>query len=68
MPKTTIDIDSQKATKARRLLGTQTLRETVDRALDVVIQDDARRRSIDRLERMDGLDLHRERVMREAWR
>ncbi|MEK7862234.1 MAG: type II toxin-antitoxin system VapB family antitoxin [Chloroflexota bacterium] len=68
MPKTTIDIDPKKATKVKRLLGTQTLRETVDRALDAVIQSDARRRSIERLERMDGLDLDKERVMREAWR
>jgi len=68
MPKTTIDIDPRKATKVRRLLGTRTLRETVDRALDAVIRDEARRRAIERLERMEGLDLDKPRVMSEAWR
>ena len=68
MPKTTIDIDPRKAARARRLLGTTTLRETVDRALDAVIRDDARRRTVERLERMDGLDLDKAQVMRDAWR
>jgi len=57
MPKTTIEIDPHKAAVARRILGARTLRETVDRALDGVIRRDARLRSIDRLQRRDGLDL-----------
>lgn len=68
MPKTTIDIDPRKAARARRLLGAATLRETVDRALDVVIRDDARRRTIERLERMQGLELDKAHVTRAAWR
>ena len=68
MPKTTIDIDPHKATKVKRLLGTRTLRETVDRALDAVIRDEARRLAIERLERMEGLDLDKPRVMSDAWR
>lgn len=69
MHKTTLVVDDKKLAKVRRLLGTKGIRDTFDRALDEVIALDARRRVIERMRTMEGLD---ERVLRnarkEAWR
>lgn len=54
--------------RAKALLGTQTLRETVDRSFDEVLAHDARRRDIDRMQHMEGLDLDRPAVIERAWR
>jgi hypothetical protein len=48
-------IDREKAADAKKILGTRTLAETVDRALDEVIRLDARRRLLRRIEREGGL-------------
>ena len=68
MAKTTLDVDDAKVEAAKQVLGTRTLRDTVDRALDSVIAADTRRRTIERLRRMDGLDLDKPEVMDAAWR
>jgi Arc/MetJ family transcription regulator len=47
MAKTTIDVDSQKVDKAQEILGTQTIRDTVDAALRHVIAAAARREFIE---------------------
>lgn len=69
MHKTTLIVDDRKIARARRLLGTKGIRDTIDRALDEVIAIRARRRVVDQLRTMDGLD---ERVLRnarkEAWK
>lgn len=46
MAKTLVDIPENKLTAAAAALGTGTKRETVERALDLVIQQDAQRRLI----------------------
>jgi len=48
-------IDREKLDKARAILGTSTLAETVDGALDEVIRLDARRRLLRRIERDGGI-------------
>jgi Arc/MetJ family transcription regulator len=48
-------IDREKLAKARKILGTSTLAETVDGALDEVIRLDARRRLLRRIEREGGI-------------
>jgi len=48
-------IDREKLDKARAILGTSTLAETVDGALDEVIRLDARRRLLRRIEREGGI-------------
>jgi hypothetical protein len=48
-------IDREKAAEAKKILGTRTLAETVDRAFDEVIRLDARRRLLRRIEREGGL-------------
>lgn len=69
MHKTTLVVDDKKIARARKLLGTKGIRDTLDRALDEVIALDARRRVIERLRTMEGID---EQVLRnvrkEAWR
>lgn len=65
---TTVQIDEGKLQAARAILGTFTLRDTVDRAFDAVIMREARVRSIAQLRDMDGLDLDKPAVMDKAWR
>lgn len=67
MRKTTLVIDEALVEQARRILGTRGIKDTVDRALEQVVVQDARRALIRRLESQDGLDLGDEDVMRQAW-
>ena len=68
MHKTTVVVDDRKLASARRILGTTGIRDTFDRALDEVIALGARRREIERLRTMRGMELDRPEVMRKAWR
>lgn len=65
---TTIEIDEKKLAGVRRVLGTRTLRETVDRSFDEVLARAAREEVIAQLRTMDGLDLDKPEVMAKAWR
>lgn len=65
---TTIQIDEAKLAGVKRVLGTSTLRETVDRSFDEVLARAARERVIAQLRTMDGLDLDKPEVMAKAWR
>lgn len=49
--KTSLVIDRKKVADAKKVLGTKTLAETVDRSLDEVIRLAARRRLLDRIEK-----------------
>ena len=53
--KTSMVIDREKMAEAREILGTRTLAETVDAALDEVIALAARRRIMDRIRRDGGI-------------
>jgi hypothetical protein len=53
--KTSLVIDRQKLADAREILGTRTLAETVDAALDEVIALAARRRLMQRIRRDGGI-------------
>jgi hypothetical protein len=53
--KTSMIIDRKKVEEARRLLGTSTIAETVDAALDEVLALAARRRLLERIEREGGI-------------
>lgn len=65
---TSVEIDEAKLAGVKRVLGTRSLRETVDRSFDEVLSRAAREKSIERLRNMEGLDLDRPRVMAKAWR
>jgi Arc/MetJ family transcription regulator len=68
MHRTTLVIDQRKLAKARRLLGTKGIKDTVERALDEVIAYAARTKAVDQLRTMDGLDLDDPKVTARAWR
>jgi hypothetical protein len=53
--KTSLAIDREKAAEVRAILGTKTLAETVDAALDEVIALAARRRIMERVRRDGGI-------------
>ncbi len=68
MVKRLVDIDDDALDRARRVLGTGTMKDTVNRALQEVIDLDRRRRFLDRIVASDGLDLDDDEVMEDAWR
>ena len=67
MTKRLVDIDDTLLARARELLGAETMKETVNRALSEVINLERRRRLIDRMTADDGIELD-EKTMRAAWR
>jgi Arc/MetJ family transcription regulator len=67
MTKRLVDIDDTLLARARELLGAETMKETVNRALSEVINLERRRRLIDRMTTEDGIELD-EKTMRAAWR
>lgn len=68
MRKTTLEIDDELFEHARAVLGTRGLKATVQRAFEEVLALEARRRAIEQLRQMDGLDLDQPDVMAGAWR
>lgn len=68
MRKTSVDVDDRLLEQVRDVLGTASIKETIDRALREVLRAEARRREIRALAVMDGLDLADEKVMAKAWR
>ena len=68
MHRTTLMLDDRKLAKARRLLRTKGIKDTIEAALDEVIAYEARRRAVDQLRNLEGLDLDNPKVMARAWR
>jgi uncharacterized protein (DUF362 family) len=68
MHRTTLVLDQRKLAKARRVLRTKGIKDTVEAALDEVIAYEARRRAVEQLRNMDGLDLDDPKIMAKAWR
>jgi hypothetical protein len=68
MRRTTVVIDERKLAKARKVLGTKGIKDTLDRALDEVIAMDAQRHAVEQLQTMEGLDLDQRDVAADAWR
>lgn len=69
MHKTSVLVDDRKLARARKLLGTLGIRDTIDRALDEVIALESRRQFVEWLRTMDGIDEEVLRdVRRRAWR
>ena len=65
MHKTTLTVDDKKLRQVRKILGTEGIKDTIDRALDEVIALDARRHELERLKALTADDLDR---MQKAWR
>ncbi len=68
MRKTSVDIDDHLIEQVQSVLGTSSIKETIDSALREVLRADARRREIRALVEMDGMDLSDKDVMAKAWR
>ena len=68
MRKTSVEVDDRLLGQVRDLLGTSSIKETIDGALREVLRAEARRREIRALAVMDGLELADEKVMARAWR
>jgi Arc/MetJ family transcription regulator len=68
MRKTSVEIDEELMEDARRILGTTTLKETVEGAFLRLLQEEARREEVEALSAMDGMDLGDPEVMAKAWR
>lgn len=68
MRKTSVEIDEHLIEKAKILLGTVSIKETIDSALREIVRVDVRRQEIRALAEMDGLDLSDAKVMANAWR
>jgi Arc/MetJ family transcription regulator len=66
--KTSLEIDEVLLQKVRKVLGTKTLKETVEGAFLSVLQERARREEVSALFEMEGMDLAKPSVMRKAWR
>lgn len=63
-----MDIDDDLLQEVTKILGTSTMKETVNRALEEVVLLARRHQYADRLASMKGLDLDKPKVMRGAWR
>ncbi|MEO5841767.1 MAG: hypothetical protein ABIQ73_07855 [Acidimicrobiales bacterium] len=66
--KTSFEVDFDKVERAKQLLGTTTLTDTVDAALDEVIALEQRRQLVELLFSGADLDLDNAEVMASAWR
>jgi len=66
--KTSFAVDFAKVDCAKEILGTRTLTDTVDAALDEVIRLEQRQRLVELLFTDERLDLHDPDVMAGAWR
>jgi hypothetical protein len=56
--RTTVELDMQRVRRVQKMLGTKTMRETIDKALDEVERHEALRRGADVI-RKGGLNLAR---------
>jgi hypothetical protein len=66
--KTSLKVDFDKVDAARELLGTRTLVETVEAALDEIVNREQRRKLVELLHTPGVLDLDDPDVMAGAWR
>lgn len=65
--KTSLEIDMEKVKAAREILGTRTMTETVDAALDEIVKRRQRERLLELLD-SGALELDDPEVMKGAWR
>ena len=68
MTKRLVDIDDELLAEARHVAGATTMKETVNTALQQLIDAELRRRHLHRLETGMGTDLADDETMQGAWR
>lgn len=65
--KTSFEIDPEKVDAAKRVLGTKTMTETVDAALDEIAKRGGREKLLELLSTPGLLELDNPEVMKGAW-
>lgn len=66
--KTSFEIDTDKVSAAKEILGTKTLTDTVDAALSEVVKSRQRQQLVELLFRPGALALDDRETMADAWR
>ncbi len=66
--KTSLEVDTEKVDAAKEILGTKTMTETIDAALDEVVNLQLRQKFIEMLDTPGALELDNPDVMKGAWR
>lgn len=66
--KTSLEVDTEKVEAAKEILGTKTMTETIDAALDEVVNLQLRQKFIEILDTPGALELDNHDVMKGAWR
>lgn len=66
--KTSLEIDTEKVETAKEALGTRTVAETVDAALDEIVKWRRREKLLELLDTPGALELDNPEVMKGAWR
>ena len=66
--KTTVAIDTTLLTAVKEVLGTRTLRETIEQSFLEVLRVRARLEEVEALSKMEGMDLANDDIMAGAWR
>jgi Arc/MetJ family transcription regulator len=66
--KTSVEINEELFAAAQKILGTRTIKDTIEAALHEVVRTQARREEVEALSEMKGLDLADADVMAKAWR
>jgi Arc/MetJ family transcription regulator len=65
--KTSFEIDTEKVDAAKRVLGTKTMTETIDAALDETVKRRGREKLLELLSTPGLLELDNPEVMKGAW-
>lgn len=66
--KTSFEIDTEKVDAAKEILGTKTMTETVDAALDEIVKRRLREGLLELLDTPGAFELDNPEVMKGAWR
>jgi Arc/MetJ family transcription regulator len=66
--RTQVEIDPALLDRAKEILGTTTIGETVDQALREVVRTEAIRDHLRQMHTLEGLDLDDSELMAQAWR
>jgi Arc/MetJ family transcription regulator len=66
--KTSVEINEELLAAVQRILGTTTVKDTIEEAFREVVKEEARRQEVEALTRMEGLDLADPEVMSGVWR
>lgn len=68
MHRTTLVLDEKQLAKVRKILGTKGIKDTIDRAFAEIVAMEQRKKLVEQLRTMDGLELDDPKVMARAWR